>query len=116
MRILLASGNAGKLKEIKEMTRHLQVDWAGLTSLPGFEMPEETGTTFIDNAILKAGAAAVASSLVSIGEDSGLCVDALDGAPGIYSARFAGEHGNNEGNNDKLLESLKGVPEAERSY
>lgn len=110
MKILLASGNQGKLKEIREMTSHLSVQWESLSSLAGFVMPEETGKTFVDNGILKAGAAAVASGLVSIGEDSGLCVDALDGGPGIYSARFAGEHGNNEANNDKLIASLADVP------
>ena len=114
MKILLASGNPGKLREIAEMSAHLSLEWAGLKDIPEFEMPEETGQTFRDNALLKAGAACAYSGWISLGEDSGLCVDALDGAPGVYSARFAGEHGANEANNTKLIKALEDVPDGKR--
>jgi len=114
MKILLASGNPGKLREIAEMSAHLSLEWAGLKDIPEFEMPEETGQTFRDNALLKAGAACAYSGWISLGEDSGLCVDALDGAPGVYSARYAGEHGANEANNSKLIKELEHVPDGKR--
>ena len=71
---------------------------------------EETGTTFEENALLKARSGAKEGNMPCIADDSGLCVDALDGAPGVYSARFAGEHGNDAKNNQKLLDLLKDVP------
>lgn len=114
MEILLASGNAGKLVEIGEMTAHLPVNWKSLKSLVDFTMPEETGVTFEENALLKAGAAAARSGLITLAEDSGLCVDALDGDPGVFSARFAGDHGNNQANNDKLVHVLRGIRREER--
>ncbi|MBQ7288100.1 MAG: RdgB/HAM1 family non-canonical purine NTP pyrophosphatase [Clostridia bacterium] len=76
---------------------------------------EENGTTFEENALLKALAAHRETGLPCVADDSGLCVDALGGAPGVYSARYAGEHGNDEKNNDKLLEALKDVPEEKRT-
>lgn len=76
---------------------------------------EETGATFEENALIKALAAHRAVGLPCIADDSGLCVDALGGAPGVYSARYAGEHGNDEKNNDKLLAELKDVPEPQRT-
>lgn len=76
---------------------------------------EETGTTFEENARLKAVSGCKESGMPCIADDSGLMVDALDGAPGVYSARFAGDHGNDEKNNDKLLECLKGVPADKRT-
>ena len=114
MRILLASGNPGKLKEIGEMSAGLPLQWGGLRDIPDFVMPEETGESFRDNALLKAGAACAYSGQVSLGEDSGLCVDALGGAPGIFSARYAGSHGDNQGNNSKLLSALSAVPDGSR--
>ncbi len=76
---------------------------------------EETGTTFEENALIKAKAAVKALGMPAVADDSGLCADALDGAPGVYSARFSGEHGNDEKNNDKLLELLKDVPYERRT-
>ena len=76
--------------------------------------PDETGTTFEANALIKAETICKASGLPTIADDSGLCVDALDGAPGVYSARYCGHHGDDEANNDKLLENMKDVPAGQR--
>lgn len=113
MRLVLASGNAGKLAELRELlgagfTLHAQSEF-------GLADAEETGASFVENAILKARHAARATGLPALADDSGLCVDALDGAPGLYSARYAGTHGDSEANIDKLLCELDGVPDAERS-
>ncbi len=113
MRLVLASGNAGKLAELRELlgtgfALHAQSEF-GVTDA------EETGLSFVENAILKARHAARATGLPALADDSGLCVDALDGAPGLYSARYAGQHGDSEANIDKLLRGLAGVPDAERS-
>ena len=89
-RLVAATHNSGKLREIGELLRPFGVEPVGAGAL-GLAEPEETGSTFRDNAILKARAAASASGLVALADDSGLCVEALDGAPGIYSARWAGE-------------------------
>ena len=111
--ILLASGNKGKVKELKEMLAPF-----GLNVVPqsNFEVEEvpETGTTFIENAIIKARHAAKVTGLPCIADDSGLEVAALKGAPGIYSARFAGPDATDGTNIDKLLNALKDVPEGER--
>ena len=102
MKLVLASSNAGKLAELRELLGgglelHAQ---SGL----GVEDAEETGLTFVENAILKARHAARATGLPALGDDSGLCVDALRGAPGLYSARYSGVHGDSEANIDKLEE------------
>jgi XTP/dITP diphosphohydrolase len=89
-RIVVATHNAGKLREIEELLGPYGVVPLGAAAL-GLDEPEETGSTFRDNAVLKARAATCASGLVALADDSGLCVEALDGAPGIYSARWAGE-------------------------
>jgi XTP/dITP diphosphohydrolase len=89
-RIVVATHNAGKLREIEELLGPYGVVPLGAAAL-GLDEPEETGSTFRDNAVLKARAATRASGLVALADDSGLCVEALDGAPGIYSARWAGE-------------------------
>ena len=111
--IVLASGNAGKLAELQRI-----LDPLGVTLRPqsDFAVPEvdETGLTFVENALLKARAASAHSGHPAIADDSGLEVDALQGAPGIRSARFAGG-GGDAANNAKLLESLAGVPEADRT-
>jgi XTP/dITP diphosphohydrolase len=88
-RLVVASHNPGKVKEIKELIAPFGIQTLGAAEL-GLPEPEETGSTFADNARLKAQAAAKESGLPSLSDDSGLCVDALDGAPGIYSARWAG--------------------------
>ena len=87
-RLVIATHNAGKLREFDELLQPFEVVTLGAAAM-GLEEPEETGSTFRDNAPLKARAAAQASGLVALSDDSGLCVEALDGAPGIYSARWA---------------------------
>ena len=88
-RLVIATHNAGKLREFDELLRPFDLTLLGAAAL-GLEEPEETGPTFRDNAVLKARAAAQASGVVALSDDSGLCVEALDGGPGIYSARWAG--------------------------
>jgi XTP/dITP diphosphohydrolase len=112
-RIVLASGNRGKVREFGELLAE-----QGISIVPqsDFGVPdaEETGLTFVENAILKARNAAAHTGLPAIADDSGLEVDYLNGAPGIYSARYAGD-GGSEANNAKLLEALKGIVEQQRS-
>lgn len=112
--IVLASNNAGKIKEFNALLGNLGFE---VKPQDEFSVPEaeETGLTFIENAILKARNACAHTGLPALADDSGIEVDYLNGAPGIYSARFAGEHGNNDANNALLLQKLEGVAEAERS-
>ena len=108
MKVVLASNNAHKVEELKQ---NLPVDFSIVTMAElHIESPDETGTTFVENAIIKARYAAEQSGLAAIADDSGLEVDYLDGAPGIYSSRFAGTDATDSQNNIKLLEALKGVP------
>ena len=109
--LVLASHNAGKLKELQAMLgSHIKV--RAVSEFSSIE-PEETGLSFIENAILKARHAAQVSGLPALADDSGLAVDALGGAPGIYSARYADSQGD-AANNAKLLDVLKAVPDSER--
>lgn len=109
--LVLASHNKGKLAELQKMLGdHFEVH--SVVEFSSIE-PEETGLSFIENAILKARHAAKVSGLPALADDSGLAVDALKGAPGIYSARYAGT-GGDQANNEKLLDALKDVPEAHR--
>jgi len=112
--IVLASNNAGKVREINQLLQDQQIRVVPQREFDIQDI-EETGLTFVENAILKARHAAKESGLAAIADDSGLEVDALKGAPGIYSARFAGPGCDDQDNNRKLLESLKDVPENERS-
>ena len=114
MKLVLASGNHGKLAEMGAILAGLGVELVAQGDL-GIEDIEETGTTFIENALLKARHAARVSGLPALGDDSGLCVDALGGAPGLYSARYAGAHGNANANIAKLLDALRDVPDERRS-
>lgn len=113
-KIVLASGNQGKLKELRDMLAPLGLE---ILSQADFNITpaEETAPTFVENALLKARHVAKETGFPIIADDSGLSVDALDGAPGIYSARYAGEHGNDAANNTKLLEELKDVSEKDRT-
>ena len=111
---VLASGNKGKLKEFGELLGEWQIT---LRPQSDFQVSDadETGLTFIENAILKARHAAQATGLPALADDSGLEVDALAGAPGIYSARYSGTHGDDAGHIDKLLNELKNVPDHQRT-
>jgi XTP/dITP diphosphohydrolase len=111
-RLVLASGNAGKVREISALLAPLEIEIVSQAAF-GLDSAEETGATFIENSILKARHAAAGSALPAIADDSGLVVDVLDGAPGIYSARYAGD-GGDAANVRKLLEALEGVPPALR--
>lgn len=113
-KIVLASGNKGKVREFNEMLGGLQFE---VVPQGEFAVPEieETGLSFVENAILKARNAAMHTGLPALADDSGLEVDALQGAPGIYSARYSGPESTDAKNVDKLLEALAHVPEAERT-
>src|SRR5512143_2841082 len=108
MRLVLASSNRGKLVEIREVLAGLDVELIAQGDL-GIGDADETAGTFIENALLKARHAARASGLPALGDDSGICVDALDGGPGLHSARYSGTHGNVQGNIAKLLAALRDV-------
>jgi XTP/dITP diphosphohydrolase len=112
-KIVLASNNQGKLKEFVALMAPLGIEVFSQSEF-GIEGADETGLSFIENAILKARHAAKISELPAMADDSGICVDALQGAPGIYSARYAGEHANDTQNNLKLLDALKEVPDSQR--
>lgn len=105
-KLVLATGNAGKLRELQALLADLPLEIVTQKSL-GVIDADETGLSFIENAILKARHASRATGLPALADDSGLCVDALDGAPGIYSARYAGEGATDARNNDKLLAALR---------
>jgi len=112
--LVLASGNAGKLVELRAM-----LDGLGFAIVPqrelGVDDVPETGTTFVENALIKARHASKVTGLPALADDSGLIVDALDGAPGLYSARYAGSPTDEAANNAKLLQALDGLPDTQRS-
>lgn len=114
MRLVLATGNAGKLKELRELLAPPAFEVLPQSQFTSMSV-EETGLSFVENAILKARHAAAASGLPAIADDSGLEVDALGGAPGIYSARYAGEGANDEANLRKLLATLQKTPPEQRN-
>ncbi len=113
-RVVLASSNKGKVKEFSELLADQSILVVPQSDF-GVPDADETGLSFVENAILKARNAAAHTGLPAIADDSGLEVDYLNGAPGIYSARYAGEHGGSDANNRKLLEALDGVDEAQRT-
>ena len=113
MKIVLATGNSGKVAELqRRLGETIEV-------IPQSEFdvvaPEETGLTFVENALIKARAAAEQTGLPAIADDSGLCVDALHGQPGIYSARYSGKGATDQSNNHKLLEALSDIPDSKRT-
>lgn len=112
--IVLASGNSGKLREFSQLLAPLGFS---LTPQSEFDVPEaaETGLSFVENAIIKARHAAKITGLPALADDSGLEVDALHGAPGIYSSRFAGSDASDDDNIEALLSALQDVPDGERS-
>jgi XTP/dITP diphosphohydrolase len=115
--LLLASANQGKLRELRTILAGLPVELVGLTEAGLGDPPEveETGDTFLENALLKARAYAGWSGLAAVADDSGLEVDALGGAPGVRSARYAGRGASDQANLDKLLHAMAGVPPERRA-
>jgi XTP/dITP diphosphohydrolase len=114
LKAVLASSNAGKLRELAAILAPLGYELIAQSSL-GIDTPPETGTTFAANALLKARHAARVSGMPALADDSGIEVDALGGRPGVYSARYAGEHATDEANLCKMLEELRGVPPEQRA-
>lgn len=112
-RLVVATGNPGKLREFRCLLAGLPFELASQADL-GVAAPEETGSSFLANALLKARHAAAATGAAAIADDSGLEVDALGGAPGIYSARYAGPGADDGSNNAKLLAALEGTPPERR--
>ncbi|AVH31383.1 XTP/dITP diphosphatase [Vibrio fluvialis] len=113
-KIVLATGNQGKVREMADLLADFGFDVVAQSEFNVSEVAE-TGTTFIENAIIKARHAAKETGLPAIADDSGLEVDYLGGAPGVYSARYAGEDASDQQNLEKLLDAMKDVPEAQRS-
>lgn len=114
MKLILASNNAHKLTEIKAILGNVFDEIVTLREAGIDHETVEDGQTFMENALKKAREIAAISGCCALADDSGLCVDALDGAPGIYSARFSGVHGDDAANNRKLLELLRDVPDEQR--
>lgn len=104
-KLIVASNNAGKIKEIKDILKD-KYEVVPMSEAGFCEEIEENGSTFFENAVIKAKAVSLALGADALADDSGLCVDALGGAPGIYSARYSGEHGNDAANRAKLLKEL----------
>lgn len=114
MRIVVATGNPGKLAEIRHVLADMAVDLVAQGEL-GIPEADETGTTFVENAILKARQACALSGLPALADDSGLIVDALNGAPGLISAHYAGVHGDALRNIARVLDEMRDVPESKRT-
>ncbi len=116
MKLIIASNNAHKLKEMKEILSPFFDDVQSMREAGVEHETVEDGATFMENAVKKARELAEISGQAAIADDSGICVDALDGAPGIYSARFSGVHGDDKANNRLLLEKLEGVENRAAHY
>lgn len=116
MKIFIATQNEKKLLELERILIPMGFDVLSQKNFDKkFSEPIENGTTFEENAIIKANEGLKNTGLISVADDSGICVDYLNGAPGIYSARYSGEHGDDESNNQKLLSELNGVPMEKRT-
>jgi XTP/dITP diphosphohydrolase len=113
--VIIATKNPGKAREFEYIFASRGIEVRTLLDFPEIPDVDETGSTFEENAILKAEAVSQALGKMVIGDDSGLMVDALEGRPGIYSARYAGEQKNDQNNTDKVLSELKGLPDEKRS-
>ncbi len=117
-KLLLATRNKGKIEEFRRILEDLaagQIELVGLDQFPNLHDVDETGSTFEENALLKAREMCEASGIPAIADDSGLCVDYLNGDPGIYSARWSGKHGDDKANIERILSQLKDVPDEKRS-
>jgi XTP/dITP diphosphohydrolase len=116
--LVLATRNQGKITEFRRILDELapgQIELIGVDQFPDLVDVDETGSTFEENSLLKSRYTCAATGLPAIADDSGLCVDFLKGDPGIFSARWAGNHGNDQANIEKLLEQLKDVPDNKRT-
>lgn len=113
-RVIIATNNAHKVTEIRDVFAGLGWECLSLKEAGVDSDPEETGTTFVENARIKARAAHELSGCAVLADDSGLIVEALDGAPGVFSSRYAGDDGNDAKNNALLLANLEGIPSSER--
>ena len=116
-KLVLATRNQGKITEFRRILDALApgaIELIGVDQFPDLIDVEETGATFEENSLLKARYTSQATGLPAIADDSGLCVDALGGDPGIFSARWAGDHGNDRANLEKVLDQLKDVPDGKR--
>ena len=113
-KIVLASGNPGKVREIRRILGEFGVEIVPQTDL-GVGDADETGASFVENALIKARHASLMTGLPAIADDSGIEVDALHARPGVWSARYAGENASDQDNNNKMIEELEGVPEEERT-
>jgi len=117
-KLVLATRNQGKITEFRRILEELapgQIELLGVDQFPDLVDVEETGSTFEENSLLKARYTSEATGLPAIADDSGLCIDALNGDPGIFSARWAGSHGDDRANIEKVLEQLRDVPDAQRT-
>ena len=115
IKLLVATTNPGKFAEVKDFLRQLPLEVLSLSDLATWPKIIEDGATFEENALKKARALAEYSGYLTLADDSGLEVDALNGAPGIYSARYCGEEGNDKKNNEKLMHELREIPEEKRT-
>ena len=116
-KLVIATRNAGKITELRRILDSLSdgaIELVGVDQFPDLVDVQETGSTFKENSLLKATYTAAMTGLPSIADDSGICIDALGGAPGIFSARWAGVHGNDKANVEKVLDELKDVPDFKR--
>ena len=115
--VVVASNNAHKIEEIRAILGAVLPDaeFKAMGEIGGLPEPVETGTTFEENAFIKAQTIHDLTGLPTVADDSGLVVDALDGAPGVYSARYCGVHGDDAANNAKLLREMEGVPQEKRT-
>lgn len=117
VRLVLATRNPGKIVEFRRILEELHprsIDLVGLEYFPELQDVEETGETFLENALLKARAVCQETGLPAIADDSGLCIDALNGSPGVLSARWSGVHGNDAANIERVLTQLGSIPDTER--
>lgn len=113
--IILATHNLHKVDELRQMLSDFPLEILSMRDFPGIPEPDETGNTFAENAAIKARAASFFTGMAALADDSGICIDALGGAPGIFSARWAGPGSNSDAWIDKTLDLLKGVEDSQRT-